>query len=81
MRDTLPKQPHSVECGIVNLNTSSQSGSQWVCYYSYGQITPVGIQRYLKTRTEFARGRKVIQRDTVIIQAANTCVVTFAYSY
>ena len=23
MIDTLPKQPHSVECGIVNLNTSS----------------------------------------------------------
>ena len=27
MRDTLPRQtPHSVECGVLNLNTSSQSG-------------------------------------------------------
>ena len=33
MRDTLPWQLHSVECGIVNLNRSSQPGSHWVCYY------------------------------------------------
>ena len=26
-RDTLPKQPHSAECGIVNLNRSSQPSS------------------------------------------------------
>ena len=75
MRDTLPKQtPHSVECGIVNLNTSSQSSSHWVCYYrnkinriyfdSFEQITPVEIQRYLKTGTEFACGREVIQGNT-----------------
>ena len=52
MRDTLPRQPYRVECGIVNLNTSSQPGSHWVCYYrnksnriyfdSYGQIIPRG---------------------------------------
>ena len=83
MRDTLPKQtPHSVEYGIVNLNTPSQSGSHWVCYYrnksntiyfdSFGQIIPVEIQRYLKTGTEFARGREVIQRNTDIVQAVNT---------
>ena len=33
MRDTLLRQPHSVKCGIVNLNRSSQPGSHWVCYY------------------------------------------------
>ena len=71
MRDTLSKQtPHGVECGIVNLNSSSQSGSHWVCYYrnnsnrinfdSFGQITPVEVQRYLKTDVEFVRGREVI---------------------
>ena len=84
MRYTLPRQPHSVECGIVNLNTSSQPGSHWVCYYrntsdriyfdSYGKIIPVEIQRYLKTGNEFARGKEVIQRNTDIIQAANTPV-------
>ena len=77
MRDTLPRQPpHIVVCGIVNLNTN-QSGSHWVCYYrnksdriyfeSHGQITPVEIQRYLKSGIEFARGREVIQRNTDIV--------------
>ena len=84
MRNALPKHPHSVECVIVNLNTSSQSGCHWVCYYrnksnriyfdSFGQIIPVEIQRYLKTGTEFARGREVIQRNIAIVQAANTRV-------
>ena len=60
MRDTLPLHAFSVECGIVNFNTSNQPGSHWVCYYckktdiiyfdSYGQITPVEIQRYLKNK-------------------------------
>ena len=57
MGDTIPLYPLNVECGIVNLNTSNQGGSHWACYYrnktdriyfdSYGQITPVEIQRYL----------------------------------
>ena len=82
MRDTLPRQPLSVECGILNLNTSSQPGSHWVCYYrnksdriyfdSYGQITPVEIQRDLKIGIEFARGKEVIPRNTDIVQTANT---------
>ena len=85
MRDTLPKQtPSSVECGIVNLNTSSQSGSHWLCYYrnkgsgiyfdSFGQITPVEVQRYLKIGVEFVRGMEVIPRDTDIVQTVNTRV-------
>ena len=57
MRVTLLQYPFSIECGIVNLNKSDQSGNHWVCYYrngsarfyldSYGQITPVEILRYL----------------------------------
>ena len=64
---------------IVNLNTSSQPGSHWVCYYrnksdriyfdSYGQITPMEIQRFLKTGIECARGKEDIQRNTDIVQA------------
>ena len=83
MRDTLPRYPYSTDCGIVNLNTSSQSVSH--CYYrnknvriyfdSYGQITHVEIQRYLKTGSEFDRDKEVIQRNTGIVQAANTSVV------
>ena len=84
MRDTLPLYPFSIESAIVNLNTSNQCGSHWVCYYrnktdriyfdSYGQITPVEIQRYLKTGSEFDRGREIIQRNTDIVQSVNTSV-------
>ena len=72
------------EWSVVNFNTSNQTGSHWVCYYrnnddrtyfdSYGQITPVEIQQYLKTGSEFDRGKEVIQRNTYIVQAANTSV-------
>ena len=84
MRDTLPQYPLNVEFGIANFNTSNQPGSNWVCYYrnkneriyfdSYGQITPVEIQRYLKTGSEYDRGKEVIQRNTDIVQAASTSV-------
>ena len=84
MRDTLPLYPFNVESGIVNLITSNQAGSHWVCYYqnktdriyfdSYGQITPVEIQRYLKRDSQFERGKEVIQRNTDIVQALNTSV-------
>ena len=59
MCDTLPDRPHQQECGIVNLNTSKEPGSHWVCYFkadkkktriyfdSFGQITPIEIQKYL----------------------------------
>ena len=30
MRDNLPSHPYKNECGIVNFNTSNQSGSHWV---------------------------------------------------
>ena len=55
-----------------------------MCYYrnkneriyfdTYEQITPVGIQRYLKTGSEFHRGKEVIQRNTDTVQAASTPV-------
>ena len=80
MRDTLPSIPHKDECGIVNFNTSEESGSHWVCYYkkrtnriyfdSYGQITPIEIQNYLKRGKE--KGIGVIQRNTDIVQPINT---------
>ena len=80
MRDILPKSPRKIECGIGNLNTSKEKGSHWVCYYkkvlnriyfdSFGQITPIEIQNYLKKRRE--RGIGVIQRNTDIVQPFNT---------
>ena len=78
MRDTLPHQPYTKECGIVNFNTSTQSGSHWICYYkngvnkriyfdSFGQVTLDEVQKYLKTLKEYETGQAVIQRNTDIV--------------
>ena len=63
MRDTLPDKPREKECGVLNLNKSSEPGSHWVAFYkdgdrriyfdSFGQVTPFELQRYLKTPKEF----------------------------
>ena len=84
MRDTLPPYTFNVESGIVNLNTTNQAGIHCVCFYrnkndriyfdSYGQITTVELQRYIKTGSEFDCGKEVIQRNTDIVQAVNTSV-------
>lgn len=58
MRDNLPKKPLKYECGIVNLDNSSGSGTHWVAYYkknsivkyfdSFGNLQPpVEIINYL----------------------------------
>ena len=82
MRDTLPKTPYKIECGIVNLSKSNEKGTHWVCYFkknlnriyfdSYGQITPIEIQNYLKRKSE--RGIGVIKRNTDIVQPYNTYI-------
>ena len=84
MRDTLPKKPWCRECGIVNFNTSKEPSSHWVCYYkngsdylyfdSFGQITPIEIQKYLKTRKQFESDEAAIQQNTDIVQHINTHV-------
>ena len=87
MRDTLPKTgPRREECGIMNLNTSREPGSHWICYFkddttrrriyfdSFGQVTPMEIQKYLKTKKDFEMGKAVIQRNTDIVQHLNTHV-------
>ena len=33
MRDTLPQRSFHQECAIVNLNTSKEPGSHWICYF------------------------------------------------
>ena len=86
MRDELPKKiKKSEECGIMNFNTHEQIGSHWVLYVkthhgtriyfdSYGQITPLEIQKYLKTKREFKNNTPVIQRNSDIVQKPNTSV-------
>ena len=72
MRDTLSHYPFNIECGNVNLNTSDQSGSHWVCSYwnfdSYGQKTPVEIQRYLKTGIEFSVVKKLYREIQILFK-------------
>ena len=58
MRDQLNFRPLRNECGIINLNTNSQPGSHWVCwfkrgkekyyFYSFGVNAPKEIIEYLK---------------------------------
>ena len=82
MRDSLPKKPHMIECGIVNFNTSLEPGSHWVAYYknkkeriyfdSYGQVILAELNDYLKTRKEKENDEAVIYRNTDIVQRFNT---------
>ena len=82
MSDELPRKPWSVECGIVNFNTSLETGSHWVAYYknkkeriafdSYGQVVLAELRDYLKTEKE--KNEEVIQRNTDIVQKSNTQV-------
>ena len=79
MRDELPKNPHEIECGIVNFNTSFECGSHWVAYYknidkiyfdSFGQVILDEVKNYLKTAEE--KDKLVLQRNTDIVQDFNT---------
>ena len=84
MRDELPKVDRPIECGIVNLNRSDEMGSHWVCYVrnqndriyfdSFGQITPLELQEYLKTPKEFNTNKAVIQRNSDVVQRPNSHV-------
>ena len=84
MRDELPNRKHIIECGIMNLNKSDQIGSHWVCFVrnkkdriyfdSFGQITPLELQKYLKSKYEFNNEKSVIQRNSDIVQRVNTHV-------
>lgn len=50
MRDALPQKPFPIECGILNLDISKNSGTHWVAYAklndnieyfdSYGNLKP-----------------------------------------
>ena len=84
MRDTLPDKPREKECGILNLNKSSEPGSHWVAFFkdgdkriyfdSFGQVVPSELSKYLKTSTEFSEDKPVIQRNTDIVQKENETI-------
>ena len=45
-----------------------------IYFDSFGQITPLEIQKYLKTEKEFKNNTPVIKRNTDIVQNINTVV-------
>ena len=76
MRDELKNMvPDYQECGILNLNTSKQPGSHWVCWFkngdkkyyfdSYGVVPPLEIVDYLK---------QPIIRNTTQVQSFNQTI-------
>ena len=84
MRDTLPDKPREKECGILNLNKSSEPGSHWVAFFkdgdkriyfdSFGQVVTSELSKYLKTSTEFSEDKPVIQRNTDVVQKENETI-------
>ena len=59
LRDTLPKRPKRKECGILNLDDTTGSGTHWVAWYkngdekkyfdSYGLQPPNELVAYLRS--------------------------------
>ena len=85
MRDELPSNPLTKECGILNFNTADQSGSHWVCWYksqndrfyfdSFGEPPPSELLNYLKTYEEIVDHSQVIRQSAVTVQRyqSNEC--------
>ena len=78
MRDELKAKANAVECGIINLNTSSQPGSHWTCYYrngdtryyfdSFSEPPPIELLKYMKSDLEFSKDFPVIKRNSLTVQ-------------
>jgi len=82
MRDEIFGEPLDYECGVVNLNTHTESGSHWICYFknstkryffdSFGRAPPIELIKYLKTREEYLQQLPIIHRSAIIVQKDNT---------
>ena len=57
-----------------NEENNDEEHKQRIYFDSFGQITPIEIQKYLKTRDEFRLNKRVIQRNTDIVQSINSCI-------
>ena len=89
MRNDLPKNPHNIECGIVNLDNSSGPGTHWVAYYknklhtqyfdSFGNLRPpLELANYLNNNN-ITYNYKVYQKyDTFV--CGHLCLI-FLYNY
>ena len=78
MRDELQGKANTVESGIINLNTSSESGSHWTCYFcnrsniiyfdSFSEPPPIELLKYIKSDVEFSEHLPVIKRNALTVQ-------------
>ena len=78
MRDELNGRSIRAECGIVNLNTSSEPGSHWICFHrsgheryffdSFAEPPPIELLRYLKSDVEFTQDLPAIKRNSLTVQ-------------
>lgn len=77
MRDNLPKSPRQIECGIVNLDNSNNSGTHWVAYVkckkyceyfdSFGDLKPpLELIEYLRNENILYNYVKYQNFNTVI---------------
>ena len=74
MRDTLPTKTKFNECGILNLDSSSDDGTHWIMWFkkgkdkflfdSYGVQPPSELIAYLKSPV-FYNSERVQQNDDV----------------
>ena len=44
MRDELPLEVRMYECGVLNLNTHTQKGSHWTCWFKRGKNVSILIR-------------------------------------
>ena len=78
MRDELSGKAKTSECGIVNLNTSSEPVSHWIFFYrsgddryffdSFAEPPPIELLRYLKSDDEFTQDLPMIKRNSLTVQ-------------
>ena len=78
MRDELPSEPRVYECGVLNLNTHTQKGSHWTCWYkqrkkrlyfdSFGEPPPIELLQYLKSQTELEEDLPAVKCNAITVQ-------------
>ena len=84
MRDELKGKPKRSECGIENLNITSEPGSYWICFYwcrndpyffySFAEPSPRELLKFLESDVEFTQNFPVIKRNLLIVQHVQSSV-------
>ena len=78
MRDELPLEARMYECGVLNLNTHTQKGSHWTCWFkrgkkrlyfdSFGEPPPIELLHYLKSQSELEEDLPAVKCNAITVQ-------------